>query len=628
MATIYRAGDTELERDVAVKLLRPEYERDPDFGTRFRQEARSAASLNHPNIVSVYDFGNDPAGAYIVMELIDGEDLASVIRRTGAVPPRQAARLASDVASALAAAHGRGIIHRDVKPANVLVSRDGRVKVTDFGIARAVADAQLTMPGLTMGSVHYFSPEQARGEPTTAASDVYSLGIVLYELLTGRRPWAGDSAAATGRARLPGAPPSPSGVRPGIPAALEAIVRRAMSRDPAQRYQTAGEMREALEAYLADRAPAAAAVSPVGVGVGAAAAAGAAAGGGLAAMGAARGMDAVDPISPATVATGVARPNPGRVPYEQEAYAGSYSPPRERYADAPPRRRPPEDEYDEEPRGTSPWVWISALLALAILAVVGFLVVRLLAGGGKPAVQSVTVPTFINKSFEQARSLAQSNGLVVQITNTDSTSKQPPNTVVDQDPKAGATINKGDTVNLTVAAGPQSVQVPTLVNLRESDALNLLTQNGLKAGKRSEAFDPTIPQGNVIDQTPAPGQPTPQGSTVNYTVSKGPEPTATPAPTPTPTPVPTPGPINVGDYRCMELGSQGGAGDSIEADGFKVGNVAVDAATKAINPAYAPEEKSIVVAQAPAPGTKRKPNSRIDLTVHDPSVPMATCQPG
>src|SRR5256714_5357849 len=314
MATIYRAGDTELERDVAVKLLRPEYERDPDFGTRFRQEARSAASLNHPNIVSVYDFGNDPAGAYIVMELIDGEDLASVIRRTGAVPPRQAARLAADVASGLAAAHARGIVHRDVKPGNVLVSRDGRVKVTDFGIARAVADAQLTMPGLTMGSVHYFSPEQARGEPTTTASDVYSLGIVLYELLTGRRPWAGDSAAAIAMARLSGATPSPSAVRTGIPAALEAIVRRAIAPDPARRYQTAGEMREALEAYLADRAPAAAAVSPVGVGVGAAAAAGAAAGGRLAGQGGARAMESPDPRRPATVAPRLGPPNPGPRP--------------------------------------------------------------------------------------------------------------------------------------------------------------------------------------------------------------------------------------------------------------------------------------------------------------------------
>jgi eukaryotic-like serine/threonine-protein kinase len=619
MATIYRARDNELERDVAVKLLRPEYERDPDFGTRFRQEARAAGSLNHPNIVSVYDYGNDAAGAYIVMELIDGEDLASVIRRTGAVPPRQAARLAADVASALGAAHARGIVHRDVKPGNVLVSRDGRVKVTDFGIARAVADAQLTMPGLTMGSVHYFSPEQARGEQTTAASDVYSLGIVLYELLTGRRPWTGDSAAAIAMARLSGAAPSPSAVRTGIPAALEAIVRRAMSRDPAERYQSASEMREALEAFLADRAPAPAAVgSPVGVGAAAAAAGGI---GGFAGAGAARGMDPVDPISPATVASGVARPNPGGMPYDQSAYAGSYSPPRERYVDAPPRRQVADDEYDEEPRGTSPWVWISALLALAILAVVGFLVVRLLAGSGTPAVQQVTVPSFLNMTFNQAKTLAERNNLVVEITNTDTTSKLPLNTVIAQDTKAGTKIDKGGKVGLTVAGAPQQVQVPTLINQQESNALNLLTTAGLKAGTRSEGFDPTIPVGFVIDQTPPAGQSVAPGSTVAYTVSKGPQATATPKPTPSPTPAP----INVGDYRCMKLGE---AANAIEGDGFRANdNVAVDAETKAVNPTYVPEEGSIVVAQAPAPGTKRKPNSIINLTVHDPNVPLATCPP-
>jgi eukaryotic-like serine/threonine-protein kinase len=620
MATIYRARDNELERDVAVKLLRPEYERDPDFGTRFRQEARAAGSLNHPNIVSVYDYGNDPAGAYIVMELIDGEDLASVIRRTGAVPPRQAARLAADVASALAAAHGRGIIHRDVKPANVLVSRDGRVKVTDFGIARAIADAQLTMPGLTMGSVHYFSPEQARGEPTTAASDVYSLGIVLYELLTGRRPWGGDSAAAIAMARLSGAAPLPSSVRAGIPPALDAIVRRAMSRDPAQRYQSAGEMREALDAYLADRAPSAAA-SPVGVGAAAAAAGAAGAAGGFAAGGLAgsRGMDPVDPISPATVASGVARPNAGRVPYDQDAYAGSYAPVRERYAEPPPpRRRVADDEYDEEPRGTSPWVWISALLALAILAVVGFLVFRLLSGPGKAAIEQVTVPTLVGQTFAQAQVIAQRAGLTAQITAIDSTSTQPVNTVLAQDPKAGASVAKGGKVNLTTAGGPQQVQVPSLINRTEGDALNLLAQAQLKAGKRVEAFDPTIPSGNVIDQNPSAGQPVTAGSAVAYTVSKGPEPTPTPSPTPKPTPTPTPAPINVGDYRCVTLGQ---AGNAIEADGFKVGNVTSD------TPGYAPEEGSLVVAQAPAPGTKRRPGSRIDLTVHDPTIPLASCPP-
>ena len=176
MATIYRATDTQLGRDVAVKLLRPEYLRDPDFSSRFRQEAQAAASLSHPNIVTVYDYGEDPRGPYIVMELVDGEDLATILRRSGALPPRQAARIAAGVARALAAAHARGIVHRDIKPGNVLIGRDGRVKVVDFGIARAIAEAQLTLPGTTLGSVHYFSPEQARGEPATAASDIYSLG--------------------------------------------------------------------------------------------------------------------------------------------------------------------------------------------------------------------------------------------------------------------------------------------------------------------------------------------------------------------------------------------------------------------------------------------------------------------
>jgi eukaryotic-like serine/threonine-protein kinase len=239
MARIFRAHDNQLDRDVAVKILRPEYGRDPDFGSRFRHEAQAAASLNHPNIVSVYDYGQDAAGPFIVMELVDGEDLASIIKRSGALPPRQAARITAETARALQAAHQRGIVHRDVKPGNIMIDRDGRVKVTDFGIARAIAEAQMTLPGTTLGSVHYFSPEQARGDQATPSSDVYSLGIVLYELLTGHRPWEADSAAAVAMARLAGPPPDPSAIRSGIPTDLVAIDRKALATEPADRWSSA-----------------------------------------------------------------------------------------------------------------------------------------------------------------------------------------------------------------------------------------------------------------------------------------------------------------------------------------------------------------------------------------------------
>src|SRR5690348_3794779 len=241
MARIYRGHDNQLDRDVAIKLLRPEYGRDPDFNSRFRQEAQNAASLNHPNIVGVYDYGQDPAGPFIVMELVDGEDLASIVKRTGPLP-------------ALQAAHGRGIVHRDVKPGNIMINRDGQVKVTDFGIARAVAEAQMTLPGTTLGSVHYFSPEQARGDQATAASDIYSLGIVLFQLLTGQRPWEADSAAAVAMARLAGPAPDPSSIRSGLPGDLVAIDRKALAVEPADRWSSASSMAAALEAFLAGTA--------------------------------------------------------------------------------------------------------------------------------------------------------------------------------------------------------------------------------------------------------------------------------------------------------------------------------------------------------------------------------------
>ena len=276
MATIYRATDTGLGRDVALKLLRPEYLRDPDFSSRFRQEAQAAASLSHPNVVTVFDYGEDPSGPFIAMEVIDGEDLATILKRSGVLPPRQAARIAAAVARALAAAHARGIVHRDVKPGNVLIGRDGRVKVVDFGIARAVAEAQMTLPGTTLGSVHYFSPEQARGEPTTAASDIFSLGIVLYEMLTGVRPWTGDSAASVALARLSGPVPDPLAVRSALPPGLAAIARKALATSPNERFASAGAMADALESTLAGATGVVGASAPDGAATVASAATGAA----------------------------------------------------------------------------------------------------------------------------------------------------------------------------------------------------------------------------------------------------------------------------------------------------------------------------------------------------------------
>ena len=247
MATVHRALDTRLGRTVAVKLLRREVIEDPDIAMRFRREALAATVLRHPNIVACLETGTDRGQPYLVMELIEGEDLAARLRRVGRLASAEAARIGLDVARALSVAHVRGIVHRDVKPGNILLARDGRAMVTDFGIVRLAADAEGAVPGTTLGSVHYFSPEQATGATTTPASDVYSLGLVLYESLTGRRAWSGDSTASLAAARVGSAAPSPHDIRSDIPAALDAVVRRALDPDPDRRYANGSAMASALE---------------------------------------------------------------------------------------------------------------------------------------------------------------------------------------------------------------------------------------------------------------------------------------------------------------------------------------------------------------------------------------------
>ena len=250
MATVHRALDTKLDRPVAVKLLRREAIEDRDIAMRFRREALAATVLRHPNIIACLETGTDDGQPFLVMELIEGEDLAARLRRGGRLAATEAARIGLDVARALGVAHVRGIVHRDVKPGNILLARDGRAMVTDFGIARLAADAEGAVPGTTLGSVHYFSPEQATGATTTPASDVYSLGLVLYESLTGRRAWSGDTTAALAAARIGSAAPSPRAIRPEVPAALDAVVVRALDPDPLRRYPNGSAMATALETAI------------------------------------------------------------------------------------------------------------------------------------------------------------------------------------------------------------------------------------------------------------------------------------------------------------------------------------------------------------------------------------------
>jgi eukaryotic-like serine/threonine-protein kinase len=629
MARIYRAHDNQLDRAVAVKILRPEYGRDPDFSSRFRHEARAAASLNHPNIVSVYDYGQDEAGPYIVMELVDGEDLASIVKRTGALPPRQAARITAETARALHAAHQRGIVHRDVKPGNVMIDREGRVKVTDFGIARAIAEAQMTLPGTTLGSVHYFSPEQARGDQATPSSDVYALGIVLYELLTGHRPWEADSAAAVAMARLAGPPPDPSAIRSGIPTDLVAIDRKALATEPADRWSSASSFAAALEAFLAGGAV-------PGVGADAAGTAGAAtiAGAlGAGAAGAALGAAAAAAAAGATSAT--ARPNPGAIPYAPDAYASGQpaapmarpaapmarpAPPMARPAGSGASPRPTPRDLDEGDGGTSPAVWAAGIVALLILAAAGFLVFRLLSAPGSTPAAQVTVPNFVGQPLAAAQALALQNQIVLDTTATaPAPSGVPPSQVLAQDPPAGTKINQGGTVKLTIAVGPNTVAVPDLRGKTETEAFNLLAAAKLQLGTKTEAFDPVIPAGSVVSQSPPAGVLVNEQTPVDYVLSKGPEPspspspsptptptpapTSTPPPTPPPTPVPTPAPITVGNYVCMTVAD---AKAKIVQDGFTVGPVL-------------PQDNDawFVSAQNPPAGSKAAPGSQILLTDQD-----------
>jgi serine/threonine-protein kinase len=249
MATVYKVQDLALGRIVAIKVLHPQYAHDPDFLARFQAEARAAANLVHPNVVDVFDVGQDGDQHFIVMEYVQGRDLKSLIRTQAPLPIPRAVDLAIQVCAAVGYAHRSGLIHRDLKPQNVLVTPEDRVKVTDFGIARAVAEAAPTEPGTVWGTAQYLAPEQALGKPASPASDVYALGVVLYEMLAGRLPFEGDTRQAIAMQHIQADPPPLRRLNPQVPTQLEAIVSRAMVKEPAHRYPNADELGQALRAY-------------------------------------------------------------------------------------------------------------------------------------------------------------------------------------------------------------------------------------------------------------------------------------------------------------------------------------------------------------------------------------------
>ena len=256
MGTVYAGTDLRLNRRVAVKVLNQQFAGDPRFVERFRREARSVAALSHPNIASIFDYGEEDGRHFIVMELIEGSDLAKVLRSSAPLAPDVASRMATETCAALGHAHAAGVVHRDIKPGNVIIGPDDRVKVTDFGIARAVGDTTLTATGSMLGTAHYLSPEQAMGSPVTPASDIYSTGIVLYEMLTGSVPFTGDSAVAVAMKHVSEEVPRPSSVNPNVPAALDAIVTKATAHDPNARFRSAEAMGDALRSGVVPTIPA------------------------------------------------------------------------------------------------------------------------------------------------------------------------------------------------------------------------------------------------------------------------------------------------------------------------------------------------------------------------------------
>ena len=473
MAEVFLARDTTLERLVAVKVLRERFADDPEFVTRFHREARAAAALNHPNVVAIHDRGGSAGASYIVMEYVAGETLKERIQREGRLSPAGARDIERGLLAALRAAHERGIVHRDVTAQNVLLTSDGGVKVADFGIAHFGSSA-LTSTGVVMGTSRYLSPEQARGEPTDKRSDVYSAGVVLFEMLTGRLPFEGDNDLAIALRHASEPAPAPSALEPDLPPALDAVVGRALRKDPAERFQTAHEFAAALGAL--DLAGGAAAPPPAATATARVAAATAA-------------TRVVAPPA-ATAVAGVA---------EQTAVTRVVE------ADARARRAPH--------KRRRLWALLGVLVVI-VAVVAGVLAYRAYAG------RAVAVPSIVGMTKVRAVSALHRKGFIVG-TSGGYSDTYAPGVVMAQRPEPGVALKKGLRVRLVVSRGLLHLAVVSVVGQTSATAAAALRAQSF-VPKRLSQHSNAVPKGQVVRQSPAAGVATLRRGTVRYWVSSGP----------------------------------------------------------------------------------------------------------
>ena len=470
MSEVHLARDVRLHRDVAVKVLRADLARDPSFYLRFRREAQNAAALNHPSIVAVYDTGEaeTPAGPlpYIVMEYVDGVTLRDIVHTEGPLPPRRAIEIIADACQALNFSHQNGIIHRDVKPANIMISTTNAVKVMDFGIARAIADSSsVTQTAAVIGTAQYLSPEQARGDSVDARSDVYSLGCVLYEMLTGEPPFTGDSPVSVAYQHVREDPIPPSERHAGISADLDAVVLKALAKNPENRYQTAAEMRADLVRVHNGETPEAPKVL----------------------------TDADRRSLLSSAASGLGGPRTDPLP------------------------RQPLDDTTRD-RGGSVGRWVVAVAVLAVLTVVVVIAFNTFGGNTR----DVQVPDVRGQVSADAIAALQNRGFKTRtLQRPDSTI--PPDHVINTDPSANASVGAGDVITINVSTGPEQREVPDVSSMSYADAVNKLKAAGFS--KFKQANSPSTPDllGKVIGTNPPANQTSAITNVITLIVGSGPE---------------------------------------------------------------------------------------------------------